>query len=223
MTVETSISNAQDDWGLVVNEMTDYERKTAEIVGDPRFSDTHRRDQLAAMENDHVARLNALRTSACESLDWAGEQIEAEYQTARRGGQPASVGDWQEANARSQFVQADVEGMSPSDVLAAYKWALRKDPVGAFLIARHGIAHLEALADTTGQAPEAVPNVAIQARLALDELLALVDNGATQKRRDALNRLATLRQRFDQPLTPAEKRGFAERMGLDPRYIVHSL
>jgi hypothetical protein len=130
---------------------------------------------------------------------------EVDRYKARQVAGPQSAQEWGQAAARSQFIAADVAGMGPEDAIRAYKLAHEAgDRVGAWLLARHALPHLDGMtADpNTSRGP--------RARHARRELQELVGGEVEAEYNTTVARLDDLERVLKEPRGRQEEDTYTE-------------
>ena len=113
---------------------------------DQRLAPEHQRAMAAEIDAELVKELVYWRERGEELIDRQRKEADIGLHKTRQERRPQGAAGWAEAQARAGFVQADVEGLEPTEISNAYQLAkVSGDGVGAWLIARAGLARLDAL------------------------------------------------------------------------------
>ena len=114
---------------------------------DKRLAPEHQQTQAQQIDAELRQELAYWREQGDELIARQRKAAEVELQKAHQKQRPSGAGEWTEAAARSGFVEVDVEAMEPAEISKAYELAKDSgDRIGAWLLARAGLARLDALA-----------------------------------------------------------------------------
>ena len=132
----------------VIGELTQaqeaFEKARAEIQGDVRLSPQGRAEKYAELSAKYDAALSDKQSAAHEFVQSELRALSDELDRLTRAADitPRDVTQWQEANARAQFVREDCEQLAVENapaLVAEYERAVKGgDKIAAYLIKRYG-------------------------------------------------------------------------------------
>lgn len=215
-TFDNTMTQADTAAALMDQAQTNYDSSIQKLAADQDLTLQAKANRRAELDKQFSARVDDIRAAVMPDIDSTiAELTEAQrkaYRAIETTRQPLTLAEWQEAKARRDFIQEDIQQAlqeSPASLLTRHANAIKDgEKITVYLLERYGLKALQEYGKQDGYKLYS----AMQKQI--NDAMHAADNGTAASLTKQINALLMARSRLGNMTSPQDREAIKARFNI---------